>query len=332
MSPTSIPLSILDLVPVPQGTTAAAAIRRSTELAQLAERLGYLRLWYAEHHDLPSVASSSPELLIAHAASATTRIRLGSGGVMLPNHAPLRVAEAFRTLAALHPGRIDLGLGRAPGSDRKASIALRSIDGEHFADLVEEMRVWSGEVALPDDHPLRTLRAMPDDAPLPPIWVLGSSGASAEYAGTQGFGYAFASHFSPTPPGPALAAYRRAFRPSAQFPRPHAILGVSALCAPTQEEAEYHAASMQLAWVRLRSGRPMPLPHPDEARGREYSPAEQALVRGFRQLTLIGTPEAVMQTIRARATDCEADEVMVVCNAYDHAARLRSYELLAAAR
>ena len=324
-------LSVLDLVPVPAGTTAAQALRRATELARLAESLGYARLWYAEHHDLPSVASSTPALLIAQAAAVTQRLRVGSGGVMLPNHAPLAVAEAFRTLSALHPGRIDLGLGRAPGSDRKASIALRAVDGEHFADLVEELRVWSGQIALPDDHPLRSLRAMPDDAPLPPIWVLGSSGASAEYAGREGFGYSFASHFSPTPAAPAFEAYRRAFRPSAAFDRPHAILGVSALCAPTVEEAEYHAGSMQLAWVRLRSGRPMPLPHPDEARGREYSPAEQQIVRTFRALTLIGTPAQVLDEIRRRAADCGADEVMVVCNAYDHAVRLRSYRLLAEA-
>jgi luciferase family oxidoreductase group 1 len=330
MSP-SIPLSVLDLVPVPSGTTAAQALRHAVELARCAEALGYARLWYAEHHDLPSVASSTPAVLIAHAAAATRTLRVGSGGVMLHNHAPLAVAEAFRTLNALHPGRIDLGLGRAPGSDRKASIALRAVDGEHFADLVEELRVWSGEIALPEDHPLRNLRAMPDDAPLPPIWVLGSSGASAEYAGRHGFGYSFASHFSPTPAAPAFEAYRSAFRPSAAFAQPHAILGVSAICAPTADEAEYHAGSMQLAWVRLRSGRPMALPHPDEARGREYSPAEQQIARAFRALTLVGTPAQVMVEIRTRAAECGADEVMVVCNAYDPGARLRSYTLLAEA-
>lgn len=326
-----LPLSVLDLVPVTTGESAAAALRRTTELARLAEQLGYVRYWFAEHHDMPSVASAAPDVLIGHISSATRHLRVGSGGVMLPNHAPLRVAEAFRTLNALHPGRIDLGLGRAPGSDRKASIALRALDGEHFAELLTELRVWSGEQALPDDHPLRTLRATPDDAPLPPIWLLGSSGASAEYAGHEGTGYSFASHFSAAPPAPAFNAYRRAFRPSASFPAPHTILGVSVVCAPTSDEAQWHARAMELAWVRIRRGQFAPLPTPHEAQHHEYSPAESAVAAQFRALTLIGTPDDVYAQIADRAQQCAADEVMVVSNMADHAARLRCYALLAQA-
>jgi luciferase family oxidoreductase group 1 len=331
----TLPLSVLDLVPVGAGVGAAEAVRRTAELAQLAERLGYVRHWFAEHHGMPSVASSAPEVLIAHVAAATTRLRVGSGGVMLPNHAPLRVAEAFRTLAALHPGRIDLGLGRAPGSDASASRALRAFDGEHFPALLSELLTWSGESELPADvapgHPLRALRAMPDDAPLPPIWLLGSSGASARMAGGAGMGYSFASHFSAAPAAPAFAAYRQAFVASPQFPQPHAILGVAAVCAPTADEAEWLASAMDLAWVRLRSGVYAPLPTPEQAQAHRYTEAERALVRHFRQLVIVGTPEAVRAQIEARAEAAQASEAMVVCNIHGHEARLRSYRLLAEA-
>lgn len=327
----NLALSVLDLVPVVSGGSAAASVHRCAELAQLAERLGYVRLWFAEHHGMPSVASSAPEVLIAHAAALTKTLRLGSGGVMLPNHAPLRVAEAFRTLSALYPGRIDLGLGRAPGSDAKASRALRAVDGEHFPDLLSEVLVWSGVTPLPDDHPMSALKAMPDDAPLPPIYLLGSSGASAELAGNAGMGYSFASHFSPAPAAPAFDAYRAAFVPSAQFAKPHTILGVSAVCAPTDEEAQYLSATMDLAWVRLRSGRYMPLPSPEEALAYKYSEAEQALVRGFRRLVVVGSPASVREQIEAKATACQANEVMISSNIHSHAARLRSYQLVAQA-
>ncbi len=326
-----LPLSVLDLVPVESGGSAAASVRRCAELAQLAERLGYVRLWFAEHHGMPAVASAAPEVLIAHVAALTRSLRVGSGGVMLPNHAPLRVAEAFRTLAALHPGRIDLGLGRAPGSDMQATRALRAVDGEHFPDLLSELLVWSGVTPLPESHPMSGLKAMPDDAPLPPIYLLGSSGASAQMAGSAGMGYSFASHFSPTPAAPAFDAYRQAFVASAQFAKPHTILGVSAVCAATEDEAQYLSATMDLAWVRIRSGRFAPLPSPDEALAYRYSEAEQALVRGFRRLVVVGSPESVRAQIEAKASACQADEVMITSNIHSHAARLRSYELVAQA-
>lgn len=326
-----LPLSVLDLVPVESGGSAAASVHRCAELAQLAERMGYVRLWFAEHHGMPAVASAAPEVLIAHAAALTKTLRLGSGGVMLPNHAPLRVAEAFRTLSALYPGRIDLGLGRAPGSDVQATRALRAVDGEHFPNLLAELLVWSGVTPLPEGHSMRGLKAMPDDAPLPPIYLLGSSGASAEMAGAAGMGYSFASHFSPAPAAPAFEAYRQAFVASAQFAEPHTILGVSAVCAPTEEEAQYLSATMDLAWVRIRSGRFAPLPSPEEALAYSYSEAEQALVRGFRRLVVVGSPASVREQIEAKAAACDASEVMITSNIHSHAARLRSYELVAQA-
>lgn len=326
-----IPLSVLDLVPVGSGGSAAESVRRSVDLARLAERLGYVRLWFAEHHGMPAVASAAPEVLIAHVAAHTTTLRLGSGGIMLPNHAPLRVAEAFRTLSALHPGRIDLGLGRAPGSDVQATRALRAFDGEQFPALLTELLTWSGERLLPSNHPMQALKAMPDDAPLPPIWMLGSSGASAQMAGELGMGYSFASHFSPTPAAPAFEAYRRAFVPSRQFTEPHAILGVSMVCAPTADEAEYLASSMDLAWLRIRQGQFSPLPTPEEALAYPYTEQDRRVIATFRQLAVVGDPASVAAHITARVRACEASEVMVVSNLPDPVARLRGYELLAAA-
>ena len=323
-------LSVLDLAPVPSGTTPSQALRRTVDLARLADRLGYARYWFAEHHNIPSVASSSPEVLIGHVASATSRIRVGSGGIMLPNHAPLRIAEAFHTLAALHPGRIDLGLGRAPGTDPATSQALRPFDAEQFPAQIGEMLALSRR-EVPEDHPFRSVRVVPDDVELPPIWLLGSSGATARLAGSLGLGYSFARHFSPTPPGPALRAYRESFRPSAQFPEPHVILAVSVICAETEERAEYLAATMDLTWVRLQSGRLGPLPSPEEALAYPYTPQERAIASTYRALHFIGTPATVRARIEAYLEEnaLEVEEVMASSNIYSHEERLRSYELLA---
>lgn len=329
--PSPLPLSVLDLAPVPEGSGAAQALRRTVELARLAERLGYVRYWFAEHHGMPSVASSAPEILIGHVAAATERIRVGAGGIMLPNHTALKVAEVFRTLAALHPERIDLGLGRAPGSDAMASRALRASDGQDFTAQLAELQAFCGEREFATGHPYRQVVAVPGDAPIPPIWLLGSSGASARWAGQLGLGYSFASHFSPTPAGPAFRAYRDSFRPSAQFPRPSAVLGVAAVCAETAEEADHLASTMDLAWLRIRRGEFLPLPSPETARAYNYSAFEREAVREYRSRTLVGTPQQVRAAIEALAGDCSADEVMVVSNLYDHASRLRSYELLARA-
>ena len=327
--PLSFPLSVLDLVPVPDGGSAAEALRRTVETARHAERLGYARYWFAEHHGMPSVASAAPELLIGHVASATTRIHVGAGGIMLPNHAPLKVAELFRTLAALHPGRIDLGLGRAPGSDGLASRALHASDGHEFPAQLAELQAFGGSRAFPASHPYRAIQPVPGDAPLPPIWLLGSSGASAQWAGSLGLGYSFASHFSPTPAGPAFRAYRDSFQPSAAFPRPHAVLGLAAVCAETEDEADRLAATMDLAWLRIRRGEFLPLPSPETALAYPYSAQEREVLREYRSRTLVGTPAQLRAGIEQRVRDSGADEVMITSNLYDHAARLRSYELLA---
>jgi luciferase family oxidoreductase group 1 len=285
-----IPLSVLDLVPVRSSSTTGDALREAVELARFVERLGYTRYWFAEHHGMASIASSAPEILIEHIASATSRIRVGSGGIMLPNHTPLRVAEVFHTLEALHPGRIDLGMGRAPGTDPMTSRALRPFDGEQFPEQVRELLALSRR-SFPAEHPFASVRVVPGDVRLPPIWVLASSGATAAFAGSLGLGYAFARHFSPNPPGPAIQAYRDGFTPSEEFPTPHVIVGVSVVCAATDQEADYLAASTDLAWVRLhRREFSLPLPSPEEARRYEYSSQERAIVDANRLRHFIGTP------------------------------------------
>ena len=324
----AFPLSVLDLASVGSGSTPKDALRNTTELAQLADRLGYTRFWLAEHHSMPGIASSAPEILIGHVASATERIRVGSGGVMLPNHVPLMLAERFHTLEALHPGRIDLGIGRAPGTDPATVRALRPFDAEQFPEqLVELITLSRG--AYGDDHPFRSIRVIPDDVTLPPIWLLGSSGASARLAGSLGMGYSFASHFSPGPPGPALRAYRENFQPSKQFPGPHAILAVSVVCAETEERADFLTRSMDLAWVRLMRGEYGRLPSPEVATAYRYTPHEQAVVRARRALQINGTPETVRAQIESEVQETGANEVMVTSMIHNHVERMRSYELLA---
>jgi luciferase family oxidoreductase group 1 len=323
-----IPLSILDLVPVRAGFTAGEAMAESVSLAQLAERLGYARYWFAEHHGMGAIASTVPELLIEHVASATAHIRVGSGGIMLPNHTPLRVAEVFHTLETLHPGRIDLGMGRAPGTDPATSRALRPFDAEQFPDQVKELLALSRRT-LPPDHPFATVRVVPGDVDLPPIWVLASSGATAAFAGSMGLGYGFARHFSPAPPGPPIRAYRQHFQPSAQFPDPHVILGISVICAPTDDEADYLARSSDLGWVRLHRREFAPLPSPEEASRYEYSPSDRVIVEMNRLRHFIGTPEKVAATMRHIAADTEANELMVTSTIYGSEERRRCYELLA---
>lgn len=320
-------LSVLDLAPVGTGMTASQALAGSVELARLAERLGYVRFWLAEHHGMPSIASSSPEILIGHVAAATERIRVGSGGIMLPNHAPLRIAEAFHTLEALHPGRIDLGIGRAPGTDPATSRALRPFDAEHFpAQLNELISLSRGD--FPADHPFSGVQVVPGDVSLPPIWLLGSSGASASLAGSIGAGYGFASHFTHTPPQPALEAYRKNFKPSETFGEPHVILALAVVCAETEEEADYLARSMDLSWVRLHSGQYGPLPSPEEASAYDYSPQEQVVVHKYRSMLVVGDPAQVRAQLEERVEATGADEVMVSTSVYGREARMRSYELI----
>jgi luciferase family oxidoreductase group 1 len=325
-------LSVLDVSPVSSGSDGARALRNTLELARLADQLGYKRYWLAEHHNLPSIASSAPEIMIGHVANVTERIRVGAGGIMLPNHAPLKVAETFRVLEALHPERIDLGIGRAPGTDPVTAAALRrsqnGLEAEDFPQRFGELLAFSGD-GFPEEHPFRSVVAMPSDVGLPPIWLLGSSGYSARAAGQMGFGYAFASHFSPADPAPAMLAYRESFEPSESFERPSAILAIAVICGETDEHAERLASSMELAWVRMRSGNPGPLPNPEEAMAYPYTPAERRLADAYRSMQVVGDPRTVRARIEELAERTAADEVMITTNVYDHAERLRSYERLA---
>jgi luciferase family oxidoreductase group 1 len=325
-------LSVLDVSPVSSGSDGARALRNTLELARLVDRLGYERYWLAEHHNLPSIASSAPEIMIGHVANVTERIRVGAGGIMLPNHAPLKVAETFRVLEALHPERIDLGIGRAPGTDPVTATALRrsqdGLEAEDFPQRFGELLAFSGD-GFPEEHPYRSVIAMPSDVGLPPIWLLGSSGYSARAAGQMGLGYAFAAHFSPADPAPAMLAYRESFEPSENFERPSAVLAVAVICGETDEHAEELASSMELAWVRMRSGNPGPLPSPEEALAYPYTPAERRLADAYRSMQVVGEPRTVRARMEVLAEHTAADEVMVTTNVYDHAERLRSYERLA---
>src|SRR5919112_714676 len=325
-------LSVLDVSPVSSGSNGGQALRNTLELAQLVDRLGYERYWLAEHHNLPSIASSALEIMIGHVANVTKKIRVGAGGIMLPNHAALKVAETFQVLEALHPGRVDLGIGRAPGTDPVTATALRRsrnrLEAEDFPQQFGELLAFSGE-GFPEDHPFRSVVAMPADIVLPPIWLLGSSGYSAQAAGQMGLGYGFAAHFSPADPAPAMRAYRESFESSESFEWPSAILAVAVVCGETDEHARILATSMELAWVRMRSGKPGPLPSPEEAMAYPYTPAERHLADAYRFMQVVGDPRTVRARLEELAERTAADEVMVTTNVYDHAERLRSYERLA---
>jgi luciferase family oxidoreductase group 1 len=328
----AIALSVLDLSPISSGSTGAQALRNTLDLAQLADALGYHRYWLAEHHNLASVASSAPEVMIGHVASLTRRMRVGSGGIMLPNHSPLHVAEVFRVLAALHPGRIDLGLGRAPGSDQVTALALRGTKERLGADdfpekLAELFAFGSGE--FPRDNIFRSIRALPDDVPLPPVWLLGSSDFGARLAARLGLGFAFAHHFSPDWVLPATRAYREGFQPSATLAQPRLMLTVSAICAETDAEAGRLGATLELAGLWRAQGRFAPLPSPEEALAYDYQPWERQQAQAYRKNHFIGGPETVCRGISQLAEQTGADEIMVNTMTHGHAERRRSYELLA---
>jgi luciferase family oxidoreductase group 1 len=331
--PMSLPLSALDLVPLASGSTSHAALAAAVEIARTVERLGFRRLWYAEHHNMPGIATTAPEILIAHVGQVTSRLRLGAGGVMLPNHSSLKVAESYRLLEALHPGRIDLGIGRAPGTDPLTALALRRSRNAPLADdflsQLEELSGF-GDGTLPASHPFAKIRAMPDDVPLPPIWLLGSSDYSANVAAQLGLGFAFAGHFSPDAPERAMRSYRERFQPGA-LEKPHAILALSVFCADTEDAAQRMASSVLLSFAQLRAGRPGRMPSPEQALAHVYTPEEQATVAQFRRLQIIGTPERVRAAIERVVESTAADEVMLATHAYDSAARVRSYELVAGA-
>ena len=326
----TLPLSILDLAPVSEGTSTPDALREVVRLARLGDELGFERVWYAEHHGMPSIASSSPEVLIATSAANTGRIRVGSGGVMLPNHVPLRVVETYRTLNGLNPGRIDLGIGRAGGSDGRTLSALRSVGGEYFAQELAELLAFD-EGNFAPDHPFYPVRVAPENVALPPIWLLGSSGASAQAAGQLGVGYSFAAHFSQTPAAPAFEAYRAAFTPTEAFPRPHAIMALSALVAPTDEEARFLSGSQELSWALFHSGQMRKLVPPEEAAAHAYTDQERRIIAQHRPLWIVGSPQTVKAAIDRKVAESGADEVMITTTVWDYELRLRSFRLLAEA-
>jgi len=330
------PLSVLDLSPVASGSSGAQALANSLDLARLADRLGYTRYWVAEHHNLPSIASSAPEIMIGQIAGATEHLRVGAGGVMLPNHAPLMVAERFKVLEALFPGRIDLGIGRAPGTDPVTSYALRHRQGlsknedDDFLQRFQELLLFESR-GFPDNHPFRTVRAMPADVALPPIWLLGSSGYSAQLAAAVGAGFSFAHHFSELDPVAPMRHYRDNFRPSGMRAQPYAILGVAVVAAATDAEADRLASTIDLNFVRRAKGEYLPLASPEEASTYPYTPVDRERIRVNRRRVIVGSPATVADRLAALTAATAADELMITTMIYDHAARRRSYELMAEA-
>ena len=324
-----IPFSVLDLSPITEGGDAAQSFRNTLDLARHAETWGFQRYWLAEHHGMPGIASAATAVLIGHVAGGTRTIRVGAGGIMLPNHSPLVIAEQFGTLEALYPGRIDLGLGRAPGSDPATARALRrnlASDADEFPrDVVELMDLMS-------DQPRQRIRAVPGTGAKVPVWILGSSLFGAQLAAMLGLPFAFASHFAPQQMMQALAIYRDNFKPSAQLATPYVMLGFNVFAADTDEEAQVRATSMQQAFVNLRTGRPTRLPPPLPGFREQVGPSERALLDSVLSCAAIGSPPTVREGLRAFIERTGADELMITSQMFDHAARLRSYEITGAVR
>jgi len=321
-----IPFSILDLSPITEGSSAAQSFRNTLDLARHAEDWGYLRFWLAEHHGMPGIASAATAVLIGHVAGGTSTIRVGAGGIMLPNHSPLVIAEQFGTLESLFPGRIDLGLGRAPGSDQLTARALRrnlASDADQFPqDVVELMEYFSASQP-------QAIRAVPGAGLNIPIWILGSSHFGAQLAAALGLPYAFASHFAPAQMMQAIALYRSTFKPSAHLQKPYVMLGFNVFAADTDEEAKYLATSTQQAFVSLRSGHPKRLPPPVEGYLDRISPQERGLLEQVLSCAAIGSRDTVKTQLEAFIGQTGADELMITSQIFDHSARLRSYEITA---
>lgn len=324
------PFSVLDLSPVVAGSTPAQSFRNTLDLAQHAERWGYRRYWLAEHHNMPGIASAATSVVIGHVAGGTSTIRVGAGGIMLPNHSPLVIAEQFGTLESLYPGRIDLGLGRAPGSDQLAARALRrnlSSDPEEFPqDIVELMGYFQPA------QPNQSVRAVPGAGLEVPLWILGSSLFGAQVAAAFGLPFAFASHFAPAQMMQAIQIYRDGFRPSAQLDRPYVMLGFNVFAADSDEEARLLASSVQQAFVALRTGRPMQLQPPVPGYLDRLGAHERAILSDVLSCSAIGSAATVRESIEAFLARTRADELIIACNMYDHAARLHSYEIAAQVR
>jgi luciferase family oxidoreductase group 1 len=320
------PLSVLDLVPIQQGSTAGEALRRSLALARHVEALGYTRYWVAEHHNMTGIASAATSVVIGHLAGGTSAIRVGAGGIMLPNHSPLVIAEQFGTLESLYPGRIDLGLGRAPGTDQTTVRALRRDlrAADTFPADVQELQALLGPV-----RPGQAVQAVPGAGTEVPLWILGSSLHGAQLAAALGLPYAFASHFAPDALHEALGLYRRLYKPSARHPAPHAMVGVNVIAADSDAEARRLFTSHQQSFANLRRGRPGPQQPPIDDIDTYWSPEEKQMASRMLACAIVGSPETVRRGLEAFVADTQADELMVVSAIYDAQARQRSYAILA---
>ncbi len=325
-------LSVLDVSPVVSGSSSAEALHNTLDLARLADRLGFTRYWLAEHHNTPLIASSAPEIMIGHVADVTSHIRVGSGGIMLPNHTPLKVAETFRVLEALHPGRVDLGVGRAPGTDSLTALVLRrsrqALSVEDFPARLADLLAFLDR-GFPEDHPLQQIRAMPDDVPTPEVWLLGSSDFSAILGAQMGLRFAFAHHIQPEPAIAALRLYHQQFQPSEYLSEPQALVAVSVVCAETDERARELALPLELVLLRFRTGRMGRFPTLEEARNYPYTPGERQLIESNRGRSFVGSPETVRAQLTELAEAGGVREIMITTMTHEHADRRRSYELLA---
>ncbi|MBW5446036.1 MsnO8 family LLM class oxidoreductase [Cohnella sp. CFH 77786] len=324
-----IPLSVLDLAPIVAGGTAADSLRNTLDLARHAERLGYRRYWLAEHHNMPGIASSATSVVIGHVAAGTVKIRVGSGGIMLPNHAPLVIAEQFGTLESLYPGRIDLGLGRAPGSDMRTARALRrtlGTSGDDFPELLGELRAYFD----PSFDPFTPgVRAIPGEGLTIPIWLLGSSGFSAQLAARLGLPFAFASHFAPDYLLPALELYRTNFQPSKTLDKPYVMIGMSVIAAEKEEEARRLATSPLQQFLNIVRGQTGQLKPPVDSMDGLWTEQEKAAVHSMLRYAIIGDRNTILEKLPAVLEETQADEIIVTAQIYDHQARLRSYGILA---
>ena len=324
-----IPYALLDLAPVIEGSDAAQALRNTLDLARHAERWGYSRYWLAEHHSIPGVASAATAVVIGHVAGGTSTIRVGAGGIMLPNHSPLVIAEQFGTLASLYPGRIDLGVGRAPGSDQATARALRRSPeaADSFPYDVAELIAYFQPVA-----PGQAVQAVPGAGLNVPVWILGSSLFGAQLAAAMGLPFAFASHFAPTLMMQALQVYRAGFRPSERLERPYVMLGLNVFAAATDAEARRLFTSLEQAFTNLRRGRPGRLPPPVDGFTDSLTPAERRMLHEALGSSVVGSPETVKRGLDAFVARTGADELMLTSQIYDHAARLQSFEIVAGTR
>lgn len=331
----AFPLSVLDVSPVTSGSTSSQALRNTLDLARFVDQRGYKRYWLAEHHNSAGIASTTPEIMVAQVARETEHIRVGSGGVMLPNHSPLKVAESFKLLEALYPGRIDLGIGRAPGTDTMTALALRrseeNLSVEDFPQELMKLRAFAAGT-FPSDHPFRKVNAYPMDVKLPPIWLLGSSGYSSQLAAMLGTGFSFAHHINADAAVQAMRVYRERFEPSPEFPQPHAILAASVICADSDEQAEELALSIAFVFFSLHTGRVSGgLPSPEEVMAYPMNDHERKLFQSIHARHIAGSPAAVRAQLDTLIEQTQADELMILTVVHDHAARLHSYDLLAKA-